>query len=67
MEYSEGLTNPFFTCHRLSAKYSILEKIGEGSLSNVFKIRSKSKGTHFALKAFNHLHVKSDSHQIAAT
>lgn len=59
MQNSEGVANPFYTCKRLSQKYSVLGKVGEGSLSNVYKLRSKRTGKLCALKAFNHLQVKS--------
>ena len=46
--------NVFITCPKFNKKYSILDKIGDGHSSNVFKVISKTTQKEFAVKAYNH-------------
>ena len=55
----QNMDHVFAYCPSFNLKYQILGKLGEGSTSNVFRVRERTTGNLFALKSFNHLKIKS--------
>ena len=53
----------FLNCPGFTAEYSVLSKIGKGSSSNVYLARSRQDGGQYAVKANNHMKLKSKSNQ----
>ena len=58
IETTPNLSMIFMTCLELLNTFEILEKIDKGDSANIFKIKNKSTGKCFALKAYNHKHIK---------
>lgn len=54
MNKNSKYKNIFITCPEFNAKYTIIDKLGDGHSSNVFKVKSKHSTELLAVKAFNH-------------
>lgn len=56
---SSRYANLFLDCPKFSQEFKVISKIGKGSTSNVYQVISRKDGTEYAVKAYNHMKLKS--------